>query len=252
VSEPLRFYGELARWWPLVSPVEDYAEEATFTASVLRDATGGPLQTLLELGSGGGHVAWHLGGLLPGDVSMTLVDVSPEMLEVSRARNAGAEHLAGDMRDLRLGRSYDAVLVHDAIDYMTSEDELRAALTTAYVHCRPGGGAVFVPDRTRETFEEEADHGGSDAPEGHGVRFLEWAWDPDPDDSWFLVEYAFVLREADGRVRSVHETHRCGVFDLATWLRLLTEVGFEPETVDEETTEDRVPRTFFVGRRPEP
>ena len=30
-----RFYGELAAWWPLISPVEEYAEEAATFATVL-------------------------------------------------------------------------------------------------------------------------------------------------------------------------------------------------------------------------
>ena len=88
------------------------------------------------------------------------------------------------MRTVRLGRRFDAVFVHDAVDYMTTEADLRAAIQTAHAHCRPGGIAVFVPDDTAETYEPATDHGGSDGADGRAVRFLEWAWDPDPDDTW--------------------------------------------------------------------
>ena len=64
-----------------------------------------------------------------------------------------------------------------------------------------------------------------------------------------LTEYAFLLRDPDGSVRVVHETHRTGLFGRETWLRLLAEAGFEPDAVIEETTEDRAPRVMFVGRR---
>ena len=74
------------------------------------------------------------------------------MLELSRGLNPGCEHLLGDMRTLRLGRTFDAVLIHDAVMYMTSEADLRAALETAFVHLRPGGAAVVAPDCVRETF----------------------------------------------------------------------------------------------------
>jgi hypothetical protein len=37
---------------------------------------------------------------------------------------------------------------------------------------------------------------------------------------------------------------------MATWLRLLAEVGFEPHSTPEVTTEDRPPRTIFIGDRP--
>lgn len=57
---------------------------------------------------------------------LTLVDRSPEMLAVSFALNPECEHVVGDMRDMRLGRVFDCVLIHDAICYLTTEAELRA------------------------------------------------------------------------------------------------------------------------------
>ena len=155
------------------------------------------------------------------------------------------------MRTVRLGREFDAVFVHDAIDYMTTEADLRAALDTAFVHCRPGGIAVFVPDHVAETFASSAGHGGTDAPDGRGVRYLEWTHAPEPGATSYDTEYAFLLRDADGSVRAVHETHRCGLFGRETWVQLLTEVGFEPTVVANESGEDDpTSRTLFVGRRP--
>jgi len=241
-----RFYGDLAGWWPLISPPGDYAEEAAFAATLLRSADG-PVREVLELGSGGGHNAYHLKALF----AVTLVDLSGEMLAVSRRLNPECAHHRGDMRSVRLGRTFDAVFVHDAVDYMVTEDDLRLAVATAYAHCRPGGVAVFMPDETAESFEPGADHGGSDGPDGRGVRYLEWSWDPDPADTWTLTEYAFLFRDADGAVRSVHETHRTGLYGREVWLRLLTEAGFAAETVLEKTTEDRRPREVFVGRVPQ-
>jgi SAM-dependent methyltransferase len=240
-----RFYGELAAWWPLISPAEEYEEEAGYTASLLRSATI-PVGEVLELGSGGGHNAAHL----KAHFTMTLVDLSEQMLAVSRQLNPECEHLRGDMRTVRLGRSFDAVFVHDAVDYMTTEDDLGAAMETAFVHCRPGGVAVFLPDATLEIFDPSSDTGGSDAQDGQGVRLLEWSWDPDPDDVTHRVEYAFLLRSADGHVEVVHETHVLGLFPRATWLRSLTGAGFQAERIVEETSEARTPRDVFIGRRP--
>src|SRR5437879_13038507 len=89
---------------------------------------------------------------------MTLVDVSPQMLAVSRALNPECDHLQGDIRTLRLGRTFDAVFVHDAVCHMTTESDLRALIQTAFVHCRPGGIALFVADELRETFVPRTDH----------------------------------------------------------------------------------------------
>lgn len=240
-----RFYGDLAAWWPLISPPDEYVEEAALAARLF-DSASIPVREVLELGSGGGHNAAHLKRRF----AMTLVDLSGEMLDVSRRLNPECEHLQGDMRTLRLGREFDAVFVHDAVAYMTTEPELRQAVGTAFAHCRPGGVAVFVPDEIAETFAPETDHGGHDVADGRGARYLEWSWDPDPDDSWTLTEYALMLRDADGSVRVVHETHRTGLFARDAWLRLLADAGFAPEAIPEETTEDRTPRELFVGRRP--
>ena len=38
-GEGHRFYGELAPWWPLISPPEEYTEEAAFAASMIRSAS---------------------------------------------------------------------------------------------------------------------------------------------------------------------------------------------------------------------
>jgi SAM-dependent methyltransferase len=171
------------------------------------------------------------------------------MLRVSRALNPTATHHQGDMRSVRLGEQFDAVLIHDAIDYMTTESDLRRAIETAYAHVRPGGIAVLVPDDVAESFEQRTDHGGSDAPDGRAARYLEWSWDPDPDDTWTITDYTFVLREANGTVDTAHETHRLGLFARDTWLRLLTEAGFSASAHNELPTGDDHPRTWFVGRR---
>ena len=91
--------------------------------------------------------------------------------------------------------------------------------------------------------------GGADGTDGSGARYLEWSWDPDPDDTWMLTAYAFLLREKGGAVRVVHETHRLGLFSRRTWLRLLEEAGFAAQAITEETSEDRQPRELFTGRR---
>ncbi len=156
---------------------------------------------------------------------MTLVDRSPGMLAVSRGLNPECEHIEGDMRTVRLDRLFDAVFVHDAVMYMTTEADLRAAMETAFAHCQPGGAALFAPDHVRENFRPTTKHGGHDG-DGRSLRYLEWTWDPDPTDSTYNVEFAYLLREADGPVRVEQDRHVFGLFSREAWLRLLGEVAF--------------------------
>lgn len=241
-----RFYTDLAAWWPLISAPEDYAEEAGEALRLLRSGNR-PVREVLELGSGGGNNAAHL----KADLELTLVDLNAEMVALSERLNPECTHAVGDMRTVRLGRTFDAVFIHDAVDYMVGEDDLRAAMVTAFEHCRPGGVAVLMPDDTTESWTPGTDHGGHDGADGRAARYLSWDRDPDPDDTEVVTDYAFVLRSSpDGASEIVHETHRTGLFPTATWLRLLAEAGFESRSEIEQTTEDRPPRTIFVGHRP--
>lgn len=228
-DEP-KLYNQLAAWWPLLSAPEDYAEEAEIYRKALVGACQRPPQTLLELGSGGGNNASFLKTHFQ---EVVLVDLSPGMLEVSRGLNPECEHVVGDMRTVRLDRRFDCVFVHDAIVYMTDESDLRRAIETAYIHCRPGGSALFAPDHVRENFHPSTDHGGEDGTDGEArsLRYLEWTWDPDPTDTTYTVDYVYVLRSGDGEVRVEHDRHLEGLFSREDWLRLLDEAGFSARVV---------------------
>jgi SAM-dependent methyltransferase len=238
----MKLYNELAEWWPLFSAPADYAEEAALFVKLLNGSCSPPPRTVLELGSGGGNNALHL----KRSFEMTLVDVSPQMLAVSRALNPECEHREGDMRTVDLGRTFDAVFVHDAIMYMTSAADLDAAIRTAYRHCRAGGVALFVPDCVRETFVEETRHGGHDGADGRSLRYLEWTFDPDPTDTTYRTDFAIVLRDRRGDARVVHDCHVEGLFPRAEWMRILSEAGFEASI-----TIDQWGRELFVAKRPE-
>jgi SAM-dependent methyltransferase len=243
-GEDYRLYQELAGWWPVISPPAEYAGDAAAVEQEFA-AAGVRVHTLLDLGSGGGHIALHLRH----DRSVTLVDLSAAMLAVSRQVNPGCAYVQGDMRTIRLGREFDAVLIHDAVDYMTSQADLALVIATAFAHCRPGGIAVFAPDHTAETFRPGTGAGGGHDGSGRSASFTERTSDPDNGDDWILVEYEFTLRDADGTVSVVPEAHRLGSFRRATWLALLTAAGFAAG-VRSLSVPGRPPRVLFTGRRP--
>jgi SAM-dependent methyltransferase len=229
----MKLYDELADWWHVFSDPAHYRREVAHFARVLRSATRPAPRTVLELGSGGGNSALYLKKRF----AMTLVDISSRMLRVSRRLNPDCEHIRGDIRSLRLGRTFDAVYVHDAICHMTTERDLEAVMQTAYEHCRPGGAALFVPDFVRETFEEGTDQGGADSKRG-SVRFLQWIVDPDPADTTYVVDFAILLRGRNGEARVAHDRHVLGLFPRALWMRLLRKVGFKPSIVRDSEVRD--------------
>ena len=161
---------------------------------------------------------------------MTLVDLSPGMLKVSKKLNPEIEHIQGDMRTVRLDKEFDAVFIHDAIVYMSSREDLFKALKTAFIHCKPGGVALFATDHCKETYKPYTSHGGHDSG-NKGLRYLEWSWDPDPSNSTYLVDFAYLFKEEDHSVQCVHDRHVCGLFTRDEWLQFITIVGFEASIV---------------------
>ena len=216
-----RLYRDLATWWPLLSPPAEYRDEAAWILETLIRALGCRPATILELGSGGGNTA----SFLAPHARLTLVDVAPEMLAVSRRLLPDAEHIQGDMLSLRLGRVFDAVLMHDAIMYMTSESDLVAALATARAHLA-GGAVIALPDCVAETFAPGIETGGADAPDGSGARFLEWTHPCASGATAYDVDYAIMLRGTDGTVETIHDRHRCGLFARAAWRKAFRAAGF--------------------------
>jgi SAM-dependent methyltransferase len=242
-----KLYRQLAGWWTLLSPPEEYAEEAELYRKALVSSASASIRTLLELGSGGGNNASYL----KKHFQMTLVDLSPGMLQVSRKLNPECEHVQGDMRSVRLGRQFDAVFIHDAIAYMASAEDLKSALRTAFVHLKPGGVALFAPDHLREAFKPYTDHGGYDQGD-RSLRYLEWAWDPDPADTTITCLMVYVLRQGNDDIQTIEDQHVCGLFSQEEWLSMLTQVGFEGRSQRIELSQvEPFCGQVFIGVRPQ-
>lgn len=239
----MRLYDELTPWYRLIDPPQDHADEAAAYVRALRSAIKGRAETLLELGSGAGHNALFM----KEHFRCTLTDVSPRMLALSRELNPDCEHLAGDMRTVRLQREFDAVFVHDAVCYITTLDDLRRVADTAFVHTRPGGAALFAPDYVRERFGDTSVPMAYDK-EGKSIRGVEWAWDPDPTDTQYRVDYLLLLRDG-GAVSPVHDVHDEGLFSIAQWTSVLEGAGFGVTLVERPLDEAGQTDRVFVGRR---
>ncbi len=237
---PPRRYTDLAAFWPLLSPPAAYEEEArTLLPWLLASADAQPA-TLLELGSGAGSLASHFTPRL----HVVLCDRSADMLAMSRALNPDAEHVAGDMRTLRLGRTFDLVLVHDAVMYATTPDDVRDTLATAAAHCRPGGGVMIVPDFVAESFEPDENEDEARAADGRILHYVERKSAPAPGASSYAMSWQFTLREADGTVHAWAEHEHYGLFPRQSWCAWLDEAG-----IDAAARCDPWGRDVFVGRR---
>lgn len=221
MEDERRLYADLAWAWPIISPPEEYAGEAEeFRVPIARYAP--EARTVLHLGCGGGHLDSHL----KRHFAITGVDRSPAMLALARRLNPGVAYVEGDLRTVRLGRTFDAVMAADSMDYMLSEDDLRAAFRTAFEHLRPGGVYVtyaeFTPERFRQHRTKATTHARGDV----AITFVEHAYDPDPTDTTFEIDFTYVIRRGGG-VAVERDRHLQGLLPLDAWRRLLREAGFQ-------------------------
>lgn len=216
-------YTTLAPWYPLLTPVSNYVEEASIFRTMLLEALGerptGRRWALLELGAGAGHNAHYF----QEDFELCLSDIAPEMLRLAAVTCPGAELVQGDMRTLRLNRTFDAVFVHDAVTYLRGEQEIRELLATAAAHLNPGGILLIAPDYTAETFAPEHEDDGAQ----EGTRSLHYhAWVNPAEEAGYSVDYVYITKEGDAPPVVYQERHLEGLFPRASWERLLSSAGF--------------------------
>ncbi len=221
-----RLYNDLAWLWPVISPPEEYADEAVYWRRALWDKLGEGRHRILELGAGGGHNLSHL----TRHFQATAVDLSSQMLRLSAGLNPGVEHKLGDMRSVRLGRTFDAVLIHDAVSYMLTEEDLKGTLETAKVHLRPGGVLLMAPDWVREDFDDASPKEFRWIRKKGSVEVVidEYLHDPDPNDTQIESIYTYTIKE-NGNERVEKDAHTNGLFPTATWTGLMEAAGFTVE-----------------------
>ncbi len=239
-----RLYNDLSYLWPLMSPPGEYAEEAGYWLSLLRGALGGARHEILELGVGGGHNLSHL----TAHYDATAVDISENMLELSRRLNPSVTHHHGDMRNVRLSRKFKAVLIHDAISHMLSEKDLSDTFFTAAAHLQSSGILLVAPDYFRETFASPAAECRTQTGETIQLTCFEYAHDPDPDDTTMETVFTYMIRE-NGMLRIEHDRMITGIFARKTWVRLISEAGFDFEEHTFPLGPDARPYMILTGKR---
>ena len=148
MSSGLPPFSQSAPYYELLYGDKDYALEAAFVFKTLR-ARRARIKSILELGCGPGHHAAELAGR---GCSVLGVDGSSGMLARAKRRAARLEFgvqkrlsfLRGDIRRLRVARTFDAVIsLFHVFSYLPEPEDLAAALATARVHLRPGGVLLF-------------------------------------------------------------------------------------------------------------
>jgi SAM-dependent methyltransferase len=223
MKDTCHLYTDLAWLWPMWGDAAtEYADYCQHVTGLLRQRAPRPVTTLLDIGCGGGKNILNL----KREFKVTGLDLSPAMLEQAKELNPDCTLIQGDMRTFSLGRTFDAVLMDDAISHMSCRTDFAAALRTAHAHVNPGGVLIATPDVTTETFQQNKTTTTPASRDGLDVVFVENVYDPDPADEQYETTILYLIRDR-GRLRIETDHWTLGIFSLDTWRQVLHETGFE-------------------------
>ncbi len=132
-------YEKSARIYDLLyvgTRIKDYRAEVAELNRLIEESCP-TARTLLDVACGtGAHLAE-----LRRRYEVEGADLSPAMLGVARERLPGVPLHQADMRELDLGRSFDAVIcLFSSIGYVTDPSEMRSTVARLALHVAPGGG----------------------------------------------------------------------------------------------------------------
>jgi SAM-dependent methyltransferase len=223
----MRLYNDLIWLWPIISPHEDYLDEGGFFIQKIKEYGDPGIRTILNLGSGAGDIDW----VMKKKFEMTGIDISPAMMELARKLNPEVEYIMDDMRTARLDRKFDAVVLHDAVAHMQTEEELRAAFLTAYEHLDKGGLFITFVEEWAEHFEQNHTVIRNFKKDKLEVTYIENVYDPNRSDSTYECTFVYLIRR-DGFPDIKTDRMVLGIFPLAKWGELMREIGFEVTQIE--------------------
>lgn len=198
-------YTHLAQYYDRLMDV-DYHQWAVYLCRLWEHFSVKPKQ-ILELACGTGGLTLPLANM---GYQITAVDISREMIAVAEAKaakeNTAVTFIVGSMLDIDLEREFDlTICCCDAVNYLTTEQELVQFIQTAYQHTKPGGLLLFDLNselKLREIYGNQY----------YAELFEEFGyfWDNYFDDQTEIctMDLTFFIKDDSGLYRRVREIHR--------------------------------------------
>ena len=208
----------------------------------MRQKLGPGRHRILDLGVGGGTNLSYL----TSDFDATAVDISQNMIDNSVKLNPSVDHYVGDMRNIRLDHKFQAVIIHDAISYMTNEDDIRLTFATASAHLDSGGILVVAPEWYTETFPGTYVSSKINKTDDQEITLVQYIYDKDSSDTTIESIFFYILKDPSG-LKIEQDLHVTGLFGLDKWIELMIEAGFVPEKWVYPTSKNETQSYLLVG-----
>jgi ubiquinone/menaquinone biosynthesis C-methylase UbiE len=210
----MNIFEDYARYYDLLYKDKDYVGEAHFIQKILQ-AHAPNAHNLLDLGCGTGA---HAVLLAKQGYQLHGVDISTKMLRRAQDRLAQLspdvgsrfEFTQGDIRQVRLNQTFDAVLsLFHVMSYQSTNEDLRSAFATVKEHLNPAGvfifdvwyGAAVLSDPPTVKVKRLEDKETIVTRVAEPVMY--------PSKNWVDVNYQIFVRDkVSNTVQELQETHR--------------------------------------------
>lgn len=122
--------------------------------------------SILDVGCGTGILANKLRNM---NFDVSGIDISEDMIKVANETTKGIDFTVSDMRSFKLNKTFDMITcAFDAINYVTSDEDMKATIDTIYNHLKNNGFFIFDIN-TPYLYEDK--HFGSINREFDGLNF---------------------------------------------------------------------------------
>jgi ubiquinone/menaquinone biosynthesis C-methylase UbiE len=230
-----------ARFYDAIYARKDYAAEAEALRAIIASEMDRPARTLLDVACGTGR---HLAQMQTA-FEVEGADLNEDLLALAKERLPNVRLHHADMRSIDLGRDFDAVTcLFGAIGYLTSREDLEAAIAAMARHVAPGGLLIvdpwWPPDKwvldgnPRALFVDE--------PELKIARMS--ISGREGDIATLNFHYLVATREG---VFPFTENHRLGLFTMAEQVAAFRAAGLDVR----HDAVGLIGRGIFVGRKPD-
>lgn len=250
-------FADYSEYYDLLYRDKDYASESAFIVDVIKKHEP-RTSSILDLGCGTGN---HDFLISQKGYEVCGVDMSPGMLSKANQKKLTPEaaHLKiafhqGDIRTIRLGQTYDAVIsLFHVMSYQTTDSDLQAAIETATLHMKKDGLFIFdcwygpavltEPPSVRVKRLENSNI--------EVTRIAEPVLHPDRN----LVDvnyHVFIKEKSTGAMRELKETHRMRYLFRPEIESIMGRAGLELVTMKAWLTNEdpglNAWSVYFVGR----
>ncbi|WP_191560769.1 class I SAM-dependent DNA methyltransferase [Metabacillus idriensis] len=207
---------------------------------------------VLDLGCGTGEISIRL---KQKGYDVTGIDISEEMLSIAFQKTAehglSIPYFQQDMRSLdELAQTFDGIFICcDSLNYLETEEDVRAALTAAYKQLVPGGILVFDVHslyKINEIFAEA-----TFAENGEDVSYI---WNSFLGEEPNSIEHDLSFFVKRGEIYDrFDEYHVQRTYPVNQYEEMLTETGFDIKEISadfkRQTPEHDAERIFFVAAK---